>query len=375
MMRYLIFILFVLGVLAGCSLNRSTWESGDEPEGETDLTAFLTTVDPNKVGNVNLNGNEADHGEAPDFTQNLANTIRPAHSKNKKVVNQLDEDSIVEPVDEQPSGKKFVRQKQPSTDLVGSELPQTTTNKDEGEGEGEYAEVIADFNPYVDFLVIRDLSGSNLGVFKERDPQEIRDFFSPLDGLLSWQAMFLSADEFQEGSRLLNLVLNGEVIQNRNVITPDTQNYEDIFVETMTHKTRCRGCGQRKERPLGALNAFLHSDLADTHLRDGADLAVIIITDNDENRYNRKGQMTTSEHIMAVMRSRYENKVIRGYSLTVLDDECRKSVRSRTAFVKEGRYAPVITEFSDRTQGGSFSLCSPSFGEVAEEIVWDQTNN
>ena len=367
MIRYFMVILLVLGILAGCALNPSTWENGDEPEDQVDLQLHLKQMDPDKVGNVDLNGNGADKEDAPTYAQQLETAIRPPHSNKQKVVKQLTDGPVVEPTEVQSSGKKFVRQKNPSADLVGSS----------GESvDDQTVEAIADFNPDVDLLVIKDVSKSNLKMIERSETQEVGGFLPLLNDMLSWRLGFLSADELQEGSHLLNLVLNGEVIQNRNFITQDTQNYEDIFVETMTHNTRsvCKGCGKRKERPLGALKAFLESDSADRFLRPSADLAVVIITDNDEQRYNRKGQMITSEHIMAIMKSKYENKVIRGYSLTILDDECRKKVRSGSLF-KEGKYAPVITEFSDRTQGGSFSLCTPSYSEVAEEIVLDQQNN
>ena len=376
MIRYFIVFLWVLGVLAGCSLNPSTWESGDDPEGDTDLGIHLLKSDPSQVGNVDLNGDEADHTEAPQFTQTLANTVRPVHSRKQTLANQLDDkDSSLEPVDGKPSGKRLARRTPSSADLVGGELMGDRSRSESANQDRDgNVEVIADFNPKMLLLVVKDLSDSNLETFEEMDPQEIRGFASTLFGGVSAQVMFLSADVFKEGSRLLNLVLNGEAVQNRNVLTMDTQDYEDIFVETMTHKTRCRGCGKRKERPLGAVHDFLQSDSADMYLKDVSDLAVLIIANNDENRFNRKGEMITSEHILDVMSSRYPDKNIRGYSLTVLDDECRKSVRYRNVFAKEGKYAPVITEFADRTQGGSFSLCTPSFSEVAEEIVLDHQN-
>ena len=191
-----------------------------------------------------------------------------------------------------------------------------------------------------------------------------------------WRAGFISADvkNRKVKQELMPLEYNGRKLIDRKYITKDTENSNQILLDTLT---RAPGdgcalapyCGSRRERPLGALSKFLRSSgKEEGFLREGASLAVVILTDNRENKYN--GQTASFAEVFDSLEQYYPGKNLKVYGLTVKDRSCQLEIRKSNGPVYEGNFADSIEQFSEQS-GGSFSLCASSYTHVAEKIAED----
>lgn len=390
----------LLFLLAGCSGDMSLLNS-EAQSNATDLDDYIAQngggYDNPETGDVNLADAAADlnqagePGAAPSWSRKLHQAVENSDSgqggKLAAAANDAAAAEASSSSSEKKAGKKR-RSKPVSRDLVGDADGSGQAGQTERAGQtinprdlAEQAnprqlcttscEPIIDADTSVDILFVIDASRSMARHLNQGMREKVIEFL-PAVSALDWRIGFLRADVRSSG-QLADLELNGEVIQNMRYFTKNTRNYEQIFLDSITQR-KCRrssGCSSSRERPLGALENYLASR-NDDFLREGAALKVVIISDNDENKYSRKWQRTTSEHVLRTFRSQFgEHKSIQGYSVTVLDDECRKE------FHLEGHYAPIINEFVDRTTGpgGQFSLCLPSYSVVGEVITQDHLDS
>ena len=267
----------------------------------------------------------------------------------------------------QLSGKKVVAQSSPQADLVGGFMGSiSNTNQDSSlydvpilGTEGEF-EIIGDLKtPVVDVVVVLDLSHSTKYLRRNHMKDQLKGFLKKLDPL-DWRLSIINSSI---GKRKGILPIGGRLFIDREID-------EAVFLTTVEES---KDAGQT-ERPLAALEDFFKSSESIDFLREDSDgLAVVIISDNDEEHLNFKGQMITSEHVLYTFHERFGyDKMIRGYSLTVVDDRCR-SIMIEGAGSNEGKYAPVVTEFVDRTsgKGRSFNLCAADYSPVADTITKD----
>ena len=372
--------MFLWFMLVGCSGQQMSLVNDDTVADGTDLDAYLAEHS-NSAGDVPLsvNAGEEDEASAPPWSRELHSAVE--NEGHVSVKSPKKAESSHEEAPKSSHGKKR-RSKVASRDVVGDKLTQVTREY-EGlmctmevpceEDVDADVELIVDVNNSVDILFVLDVSKSMRKILQ--NIQEKMQDFLPAVASLDWRIGFLKADIRQ--NRLADLELNGEIIQNMNFITQNTRDYERIFFESIAYNQRricvgAPGCGSRKERPLGALEQYLKNSSDDFLRGEDTALKVVIIADNDENKFNRRWQRATSEHVLRAFRSRFgNNKSIKGYSLTVMDEDCRKSLRS-----SEGHYAPIINEFVDRTTGpeGQFSICLPSYGALGSAIVQDHFN-
>ena len=148
-----------------------------------------------------------------------------------------------------------------------------------------------------------------------------------------------------------------------------------ILIDTLVRrkKERCDKppyCGKRNERPLSALEAYLFSRNREEFMREESQgLAVLVITDNEENPKSKNEPASTAEDVIRIFKQRHPNKLFKAYTFTILDEVCQREVRSKQFLFKEGHFAPSITALTEQTGGKSFSLCLPSYQSAAKQIV------
>ena len=360
-----IFIVAAVLWFAGCS-GQMTMELNNDAMNEKDLDSLL----PIQMASELDQSEEAEDSESQLLE--AVNTPSGSNDALKKI-------SAVNPLQQRlaPKGKKKLNRRKLSSDLVGErgESGGFTRSTRSG-GQKEVVTDTAVYSKMVDILFVVDNTLS-MGYTLRVIYNKMIGFTLPLRPY-DWRAGFISADvkNRKVKKELMPLEFNGEVVINRKYITKNTENSHQILLDTLT---RARGdgcalapyCGGRKERPLGALSKFLRSSgKEEGFLREGASLAVVVLTDNRENKY--KGQATSPADVLSVLDQYYPDKKLKMYSLTVKDRSCQLEIRKSSGLIYEGNFSTSIEQFAGQS-GESFSLCASSYTHVAEKIAEDHS--
>ena len=380
MFKWILLLLFVFG--CGGELEII---SNSELEDETDLSLYLKKV--RAEGNL-PNGEDEQmasethsSSDVSSGSQNLSASRNEGASDGKLPTNEVAQNDLVKPPSRDVSSwaedlhdevRGSNKEGKPEDEVAQSDLVNSPNSwgglvgsfsGQNNQGDiptlsDPYFEVIGDLKPrVVDILIVLDVSHSTNYLRRNHMKDQFKDFLKELE-TLDWRLGVIQANTRKKG---LLPIAGNSFIEN-----PD---FEAAFLEAI-HKSKN---GSSTERPLAAVNNFFNSSEARSFLREDSDgVAVLIVADNDEERLNFKGEMITSEHVLYNYYERYGyDKALRGYSLTVVDDRCRNDLRR--AGSNEGQYAPVVTEFVDRTSGRnrSFNLCSAHYSRVANIIASD----
>ncbi|MDE0151854.1 MAG: hypothetical protein OXK80_05100 [Bdellovibrionales bacterium] len=233
--------------------------------------------------------------------------------------------------------------------------------------------------PKVDVLIVIDNSGSMKFILRGIG-RKMQTFKEVLDLFVDHQIGFLSARvNPNQDKRLMALEYRGRIFTQQTFLNPETDT--QVLIDTLVRGKgdKCDKppyCGGRSERPLGALEAYFFSDHVDHFIREESEgLAVVLITDNEENQKSRVEPATKVEDVLSIFDQRYPDRNFKAYTLTILDTECQTEIRNKQLFFREGNFAPGIVALANWTEGRSFSLCLPSYQEVAEQIVSDFSFN
>ena len=226
--------------------------------------------------------------------------------------------------------------------------------------------------PQVDILIVLDNSGSMKFILEDigRKMQTFEDTLSPLD----YRIAFISAEMILgQEKRLMDLEQTGQIFTQQKFLEPNMDH--QILIDTLVRrkKEKCDNppyCGRRNERPLSALEAYLFSRDREEFMREESQgLAVLVITDNEENPKSKNEPAATAEDVIKIFNQRHPNKLFKAYTFTILDEVCQHEIRSRQFLFKEGHFAPSVATLAEQTGGESLSLCLPSYHSSAEHIV------
>lgn len=243
--------------------------------------------------------------------------------------------------------------------------------------EAETADVEEPPKPKVNVLIVIDNSGSMKFILRGigRKMQTFKEALNPLDYRIGFLTAKVNPNQYK---RLMDLEHRGRIFQQTFL---DWETDNQVFIDTLVRGKgdKCDKppyCGGRSERPLGALEAYFFSDHVDDFLKEGNEgVAVVLITDNEENQRSKVEPATTAEDVVNIFDQRYPNRDFKAYTLTILDTECQAEIRNKQLFFREGNFAPGVAELASWTEGRSFSLCLLSYQEVAEQIVSDFSFN
>ena len=353
--------------LIGCSGGGLTLSSEREPQTVVDMD--LLTAD--SLGDETLELASADPVEesssglpapsvppVPEVAQEAPEKPkRREFGKRRKSAEKEDTDLIVEPETDQ----------KPSEDVEVPEIPEVE----------EVSEVV-DINNKVDILFVVDGSFSTRDVLRAM-PERMDGFIPALDASLDWRVGFIPAHvKRNEDQKLSSMEIDGAIVLERKYITKGTLSKERIFIDTLTrnkNRRRCAfppECGGRKETPLLALSEYVLSpsrsvETGTRFIRDDAHLAVVIVTDNKENK--KQGQVTTADDVLGALAQEFGNdKEFSVHTLTALNDACQGQLRQEHFFA-EGNRAGEVLLLARETGGANLSLCSHEYATFLAEAI------
>ena len=155
---------------------------------------------------------------------------------------------------------------------------------------------------------------------------------------------------------------------------------ERLFAELINRKETqvCEDSGRKasmcpsfEEKPLLAIKQAI--DKRNTSnlgfFRKGADLGVIVITDEDESDLSSSGNYFSAQDLLDHFSKEFEeSKKITSFSISILDEAClvlqRKDVNNENSV----KYGERVGELSNLTGGFNSSICSDNYGEAIQKI-------
>ena len=123
-------------------------------------------------------------------------------------------------------------------------------------------------------------------------------------------------------------------------------------------------CASFSEKPLSAIKMAIEkrNDQNSGFFRQGADLAVIIITDEDESVDENDLAYSASELLAFVDQEFSGNKKILGFSIAIQDQTCFDEQAKETAS-GQAVFGVRVGEFARLTGGFNINICNPNFGQ------------
>lgn len=230
----------------------------------------------------------------------------------------------------------------------------------------------------IDFLFILDHSSKNArNLMAQTLSPRFKNFPSQISHIdIDWRIYFLTSSVSTRPNHLqpnlMPLELNGVVIDSPFLSTQMAQNfYEsqpgDIFIDTLSYK-QARSCKlppycasrNSKSQPLRVLNQFL-KESGKQILREEAELAVIIITNSDEEVVSKNSIQTSPSAIVQSVQSIF-SKDKKFYSAGIIPSPSDKACSKQ-------KYARHIASFILETEGVFINICDPTENIFTSELV------
>lgn len=219
----------------------------------------------------------------------------------------------------------------------------------------------------VDVLIIDDNSDSM------RDKQEklaarLASFLGSL-GKIDWQIGITTTDT-SNGTYGLQGSLVEFAGTGSKILTKKTENYAQAFADTVIRRETisCNyDCPSNDERPLRAtIQAIQKRDSENAgFFRDGADLAVIILSDEDEASVGGPDANRPTDVLEAFRTAFGDSKSLNGFGILIAPDD-KKCYESESMF--GANYAKVLSQFVMLTGGVVGSLCANDYGPTLAGI-------
>jgi hypothetical protein len=167
-------------------------------------------------------------------------------------------------------------------------------------------------------------------------------------------------------------------------ITKQDANPEELFSKLINRKETkvCEDSGRKaskcpsfEERPLLAIKQAIDKRNS-TNLgffRKGADLGVIIISDEDETDEENSSRYYSAQNLLDHFSNEFnESKKMTSFSITILegDEDCwdKQAAETNGGRGKAARPGLRIGELSNLTGGFNSSICSDNYGTAIQEI-------
>lgn len=158
------------------------------------------------------------------------------------------------------------------------------------------------------------------------------------------------------------------------VLTPATPNFANVFADTIV-RPETVGCLVRADCPSGDSTPLRATAAAMQKantvnagfFRDGATLAVVMLTNANENNDAPKAGSVTPANVMAQFQATFgTQKFFRAYSIAVLNGDAACLAQQQMAGL--AAYATYPIALATQTGGISVSICSANYGPLLQQI-------
>lgn len=220
----------------------------------------------------------------------------------------------------------------------------------------------------VDVLVVVDNS-SSMEEEQVKMSERLNSFVSSLNGV-DWQIGITTTDisggQFSTNGNLVNL--DGA---SGYILTPKTTNYEEVFKNTITRDETIDcvingACPSTLEQPLAATILAVNKKDTDNRgfFREGSDLAVIVLSDEDEMS-SAPIEATTPAEVKDSLTSNFPEKNITVFGIiTPVDDNPCQIEQAGTG----GRAGTYVSILAEDTGGVIGSICDDDYSKNLEKI-------
>lgn len=226
----------------------------------------------------------------------------------------------------------------------------------------------------VDVLFVVDNSGSMLEE-QQKLATRLSSFVDTINGI-DWQIGITTTDidttsSFATMGRLVTLAHT-----NAKILTRNTPNYEDVFLDTITAygtppdcEVNGRSCPSGNEQPLQAMRLAVGKRQTDNagFFRDGADFVSIVLSDEDEmSDGDPRAQPTTPNQVLATINSAWSGlKNFTAYGIIIKpgDVSCFRDQQDTG-----GNYGSFVSSLVQLTEGVTGSICDSDYGPTLVSI-------
>lgn len=210
----------------------------------------------------------------------------------------------------------------------------------------------------VDILVVIDDSGS-MGEEHAQFSTKFQNFISNLTDM-SWRVALTTTSITVPGSTSISVVSSGDLayLNNQKYIDNLTPDAQQIYSQTVL-SLGTKGSGQ--ERGIYASNLSIKNHSTEW-MRNSAHLAVIVVTDEDENSNGTNlAQLDKPESFAATIKeSLGELKTYSFHSIIKIPGD--------TSCTTAAAYGNTYAALSKLTNGAVASVCSADYGTILQEI-------
>jgi hypothetical protein len=222
----------------------------------------------------------------------------------------------------------------------------------------------------VDILVINDNSIS-MSADQKKMGARFGSFISALDDIDYQMAMTttdLESKKYAQYGRIMNWSGTGN-----KILTNQTPNASNVFKNTMYRKesigcVTVDNCPSGNEQPLGAMvMAFAEREKANVgFLRKDADLAIVVLSDEDEMSDRGPGATTAREVMSAFNSSFPSGKRLSVHGIIVMPgDKACKALQDKE---NPAHYGTYVAELAGLTGGSISSICDDDYAKSLTSI-------
>ena len=263
------------------------------------------------------------------------------------------------------------------------------------------------FRPAVDVLFVLNTKKSMKFYLEEAFSIRFSNFISKMDNSTNWRFLFTTTDfknKMMEGVGFPYLhgtvriwternALGGQamkiesaqegILLERYYLDNSVPDYEQAFINTITRKKEksCRfppHCHGSLVQPLKSLRTAF--SINRSLIREEADLAVVIISNADEEPINSPYRVQPGQVISEFNNIYSSRKRLFVFSLIIPPDDqiCLKANRDRQGIFskKSVHYGLSLDNLVEQTnRGGVFSICKADYSGIAEQISCQVNSN
>lgn len=234
-------------------------------------------------------------------------------------------------------------------------------------GEESFYPNPTDSRPKVDVLFVIDNSAS----MKDNQlklGERLSSFLSSLQ-TVDWQIGITTTDTSSGPWGIKGSLVKLDGL-DQYILNKHTPNYEDVFARTVVRPegVNCgSNCPSLVERPLEAATFALAKGLSNGLIREGAELAVVVLSDADEGG-DGLGVITTPQFLLGTAATLFnQTKRVTGYAIVVEpgDTDCLAKRRAYTSYSYYGYNAALLATLSGGVTG---SICDSNYSKSLKKI-------